>query len=160
MTILRLVGQLSNKYGQQEIYPKDFYKAALVDAVMEYEAEVFAGLKVSKYMDEHGFNSEKIPLEARDDIEIEQNKRVIPKKLKYLEQVLLKSKTPWLAGTKGPSIADFYWASIFSRIAEEAWTGDRDVLNGFPELQRLRADVYKLPRPSAGIMVNEVEPQY
>ena len=158
VSILRLVGKLSNKYGREEIYPMDLHKAAVVDAVMEYEAEVFAGLKVSKYMEEYGFASDKIPLEARDDIGIEQNTKVIPQKLKHLENVLTKSSTQWLAGTEGPTIADFYWATIFSRIAEESWTGDKELLSAFPRLRRLRADVYQLPRTSVGIMVNEVEP--
>ena len=50
-----------------------------------------------------------------------------------------------MAGTNGPSIADFFWAPSL-KACQTGWTGDSTVLSGFPKLEEFMGRFYGIPQ--------------
>jgi hypothetical protein len=64
---------------------------------------------------------------------------VIPRHLGYLERIMQKSSTGWIANTEGPSIADF----MLHKFVEDELMFD--VLYAYPGLREMREKLFKLP---------------
>ena len=97
--IMRYLGKLTG------LYPTCPIKAALVDSLMDFEADLFAGLSVSRYSERFGYSV--LTPENIAVIRKELNDTVLPVQLANLEKLLQKSQTGYAAGTDEPSIADF-----------------------------------------------------
>jgi len=97
--IMRYLGKLTG------LYPTCPIKAALVDSLMDFEADLFAGLSVSRYSERFGYSV--LTPENIAVIRKELNDKVLPAQLANLEKLLQKSQTGYAAGTDEPSIADF-----------------------------------------------------
>jgi glutathione S-transferase len=71
---------------------------------------------------------------------------VIPRHLGYLERIMQKSSTGWIANTEGPSIADFMLAprlvDLHKFVEDELMF---DVLYAYPGLREMREKLFKLP---------------
>jgi len=87
------------------VYANGPIKAALVDSLMDFEADLFAGLSVSRYSERFGYSV--LTPENISVIRKELNDKVLPAQLANLEKLLQKSQTGYAAGTDEPSIADF-----------------------------------------------------
>ena len=96
---MRYLGKLTG------LYPTCPVKAALVDSLMDFEADLFAGLSVSRYSERFGYSV--LTPENIAVIRKELNDKVLPAQLANLERILQKSKTGYAADTEEPSIADF-----------------------------------------------------
>ena len=97
--IMRYLGKLSG------LYPIDPIKAGLVDSIIDEENDLFAALTCSRYRDRFGFS-------CLDDatvatIRADLNNVILPKHLKFFQDLLSRSTTGWLADTENPTIADF-----------------------------------------------------
>ena len=117
--ILRYIGQLGPLSPRKvDPYPLDSIKAALVDAIMDQEADSFAALRLCKYtarfgrsngpyvaklqynsaIPSIGFSTDVLTEEVIEDTKKHLNTEVIPKHLSQLQTILEKSETGWLAG--------------------------------------------------------------
>ena len=98
-SIMRYLGKLSG------LYPSDPFKAALVDSIIDEENDLFAALTCSRYRDRFGFGclDDSTVATVRADL----NNVVLPRHLKFFQDLLSKSSTGWLADTQNPTIADF-----------------------------------------------------
>ncbi|KAJ8599923.1 hypothetical protein CTAYLR_002867 [Chrysophaeum taylorii] len=142
--ILRYVAKLK---AESALYPADPILAARVDAICDQESDAFMGLRVAKYKGRFGFKfleDDKFK-EQLDDTLANLNSEVIPRHLDALVAALKAGGTDWLAGTKGPSIADFCWAPVLKGIHEGKFTGDAKVLDAFPDLVAFLHKFYTLP---------------
>ena len=74
-----------------------------------------------------------------------QYEEIIPRHLGQLQQQLDASATGWLAGTQGPSIADFFWVPSLMAL-QKGRSGDADVLKAFPRLEALVGRFLALPK--------------
>ena len=66
----------------------------------------------------------------------------------FLEAHLAASPSGWLAGTPGPSIADFCWAPALTAVGS-GWTGNAEALNGFAKVQAFLERFMGLPEVKA-----------
>lgn len=126
-SILRYIGKKTGHY------PSDPAAAALVDAVMDQEADMFAGLSASRYRDRFGYESldEATVATVRRAL----NERVLPHHLTLLERIAAASSTGWIAGTEGPSVADFCLVPRLQWLAGGHNDGiSTDILKPFPLL--------------------------
>ena len=153
--IMRLVAQLAAEKDEargRSLYPAGdragMLQAALIDGIMDLEADAFAGLRVTKYKERFGFSEAIVPAEVFEQATAAINGEVIPRHLGNLERILAESKTGWLAGTPGPSIADFFWAPVLASLGA-GWTGDKDALKAFPGLVALADKFQALPEIQA-----------
>ena len=63
------------------------------------------------------------------------NTNILPRHLSYLEKLMIKSKTGWIASTQGPSIADFVLVPRLQWLASGANDGiETTILQQFPAL--------------------------
>lgn len=131
--ILRYVA----KVGGRELYPSDPVQAAVVDAIMDFEADMFMGPRVARYKGRFGFSESVLTPAACKEVDAAINAEVLPRHLASLEALLKKSSTGWLAGTLGPSIADFLFVPMIGLLLE-GWSGDARVVAPFPELVKLK----------------------
>ncbi|KAH8051374.1 glutathione transferase [Aureococcus anophagefferens] len=76
------------------------------------------------------------------------NGEVIPRHLATLAKHVEAGGTGWLAGTAGPTIADFAWVPVLAAIAD-GWTGDAAALDATPALVALKDKFYALPEIKA-----------
>ena len=104
-SILRFIGKIMPESGT---YPSDPVQAALVDSIMDQEADMFMGLACSKYRERLGYGSldDDTVVKVRKDL----NDEVIPRSLAFFENLLATSSSGWLASTPGPTICDFLLA--------------------------------------------------
>ena len=131
-SILRFLAKIS---GKDSLYPTDPVVAAHVDMICDQEADAFQGFRVARYKDRFGFSSETVltpDVEKRVKATI--NRDIIPRHLGYMERLLKRGGTGYLAGTKEPTIADFFWYPTFVAVAE-GWTGNPKALESFPLIQ-------------------------
>jgi len=112
-------------------YPDDPIKAALVDAIMDQEADCFAGVSCSKYKERFGFGSldDSQILKVRKSL----NDEVLPRHLAFFETLLSNSTSGWLADTQGPSICDFLLAPRLKWLVSGQIDGiSTSLLDSFP----------------------------
>lgn len=138
--IIRYLG----KIGGRDLYPSDPIAAARVDAILDQEADAFMGLRVSRYKERFGFSSETILTEkATEAVRKEINRTIIPRHMGFMEKLLKSGATGWLAGTKEPSVADFFWYPTFEAL-KLGWSDDETILDDFPEILKFMAKFEKL----------------
>ena len=127
-SILRFISKLIFK---NNFYPRCPVTAGKVDAILDQEADAFAAYRTIHYKDRNGFKD----MTPEDQSKFKQviNDEVIPAQFEKLCALLQKSETGWLAGTSGPSIADFHWVATLMAI-QRGWTGNKEALKKFPEL--------------------------
>lgn len=107
--ILRLVGKRTG------LYPTDEVLAARVDALMDYDADIFHGVRVLKYKERFGFPEESFDTQLVVKALLDS---VLPRHLGNLCKVLEESTTGWLAGTPKPTIADFFLVPPLNQLLE------------------------------------------
>jgi glutathione S-transferase len=100
-SIMRYVGKKTG------LYPTDDIAAALVDSIIDQEADLFAGLGVTIYKERFGFDflnqQPALVMQAREFL----NNTTLPRHLQALNRLMEASTTGWIANTPEPSIADF-----------------------------------------------------
>jgi len=139
--IIRFIGKLNPK---TELYPADPIHAAIVDAIMDQESDVFTGYIALKYSDRHGFaalheaENGKLVESIQQDIV----GKILPGNLGKLEAIVKKGGTVWMAGTQKPSIADFYWAPILKTLGQRLQ--QQKLLEPFPLLAQMIEKFYEL----------------
>ena len=79
-----------------------------------------------------------------DKITEDCNTVIVPRQLGFLEKQLQQNGSAWLAGTKGPSIADYFWVPVL-RSLQGGWSGDKEILGKFPALVDLINRFMALP---------------
>ena len=139
--ILRYVARLAVSAPKpRDMYPTEPAVAALIDAIVDQEADAFMGLRVAKYSSRFGFYPEHVSEKILEEVFAAQNADIIPRHLEALDKILGKSSTGWLASTPEPSIADFFWVPSLNALSnqEKPFSGDASVLCQFPRLQALR----------------------
>eukprot|EP00808_Paulinella_micropora_P007323 g80883.t1 len=139
--IMRYIGKLVGG----DMYPSDAVKAALVDAVVDQEIDLFMGLTVSKYHQRFGFGilDDKSLMEK---VRKQLNDEVLPRLLASLEALMKASSTGWIAGGKGPSIADFILAPRLTWLAKSGMEGiSPEILQPYPLLRGLIDKLLALP---------------
>ena len=131
-SIMRYLGKLCNGY------PSDFVQAALVDAIIDEENDLFAGLSVSRYQARFGFGFLKEHPDLLTICRKDLNDNVIPRHLKFLDDICSKSTTGWIANTNEPSIADFILVPRLKWLASGANDGiSKEILSPFIHLTSL-----------------------
>jgi glutathione S-transferase len=132
-SILRFLAKIS---GKNSLYPKDPVVAARVDMICDQEADAFQGFRVARYKDRFGFSSKTVLTpDVEKTVKATINRDIIPRHLGYMERLLKDGATGFLAGTKEPTIADFFWYPTFVAIAN-GWTEDANILKSFPFIQK------------------------
>jgi len=145
--ILKFVGK------QGSLYPTDDdVLAARIDALLDEENDLFAGLTVSRYPFRYGFDA--VGLQGVNDrgcpetakVRAALNSSVLPKHLTHLEAILAAGGTGWLAGTPGPTVADLLFAPRLCWMLHENDGVDPGLLTACaPGLADLVRRVYALP---------------
>ena len=126
--IMRYLGKLTG------MYPSCPIKAALVDSIMDQEADMFSGLSVSKYSDRFGFSV--LKKEDIEKIRKELNDTILPTHLGYFENLLKKSTSGYIADTLEPCICDFVLVPRLEWLISGENDGIKpDLYNKFPLVQ-------------------------
>ena len=123
VAIMRFIAKIG---GQQEnnkkssFYPSCPIAAAKVDAILDQEADAYQSFRAMNYKDRFGFKemSEEDQQKYKEVI----NQEVIPAHYEKLSSLINNGGTGWLAGTEGPSLADFHWVSTLM-ACQRGWTG-------------------------------------
>ena len=76
-----------------------------------------------------------------------------PKQLAFIDTILVAGKTDWLAGTEGPTIADFVWFNDLMNLQQGGFRQglvgpggeDPEVLEKFPRIAALVKRFKELP---------------
>lgn len=138
--IMRMVGKMSST-----LYPEDIIEAAKVDAILDFEADLFMGLSVSKYSSRFGFGFLDDRPELRQSVRKVLNDKILPKHLSNLERTIDENSGPWLAGQISPSIADFTTVPRLMSLLNGSIDGiSTDLLKDFPKLLKLIDSFYAL----------------
>merc|ERR1712129_332782 len=130
---------------QAGLYPEDLVTAAQVDALLDHETDTLMGMKVTKYKERFGFGEWLMTDENVKKLRVDINKEVLPKHLRQLETLLQQGGTEWLAGTPGPTIADFFWVPTLQLLEKGEWNEDTDMFKPFTGLQELIKRFLALP---------------
>jgi len=137
--IMRYVGK------QTGLYPKDDVSAALVDAIVDQENDMFAGLTCSRYRERFGFGC--LDDETVAKVRKSLNDDVLPRHLSYLERLISESGTSFIANTAEPSIADFILAPRLQWLESGANDGiSKTILNKFPKIKTYMNTFLSLPK--------------
>ena len=87
---------------------------------------------------------------ATHEVRKQLSKEVLPRHLGFFVKLLEDSTTGWIAGTAGPSIADFVVVSMIQSIAKYAKTEgfglDEDLVSSRPALHRLVEKLMNEPK--------------
>lgn len=120
--ILRYVGKISSGLTQHPLYPDDPLMAATVDAIVDQDTDMMIGYLSSQYSERFGFGDvvqRDGPPEKRRCFGLVRRRLhddVLPRHLQALAGLLANSKTGWLAGSDGPTIADFMIVPTLQRL--------------------------------------------
>ena len=138
--ILRYVGRLGG------LYPAgDALLCARIDALMDFEADLFTGLRVLRYKQRFGFpgGEDAVLTEAAcARVAQELNASVFPRHLRSLDAALARGELAaggnpcWVAGTATPTIADFCLAPALQWLREGCATQgvSMELLAPFPRI--------------------------
>lgn len=122
--ILRYVARVAAGRTDPPLYPEDAEAAAAVDAILDLEADMMAGMNTSSYAERFGFGdlvgAEGALRENLDRVRCRLHDEVLPRHLGNLSALLDRGGTGWLAGGAGPTIADFCWVSPLQRLMGRA----------------------------------------
>eukprot|EP01065_Artemidia_motanka_P033995 TRINITY_DN4108_c2_g1_i1.p1 TRINITY_DN4108_c2_g1~~TRINITY_DN4108_c2_g1_i1.p1 ORF type:complete len:647 (+),score=233.66 TRINITY_DN4108_c2_g1_i1:78-2018(+) len=176
--MVRYIAQITSKLmGADCMYPSDPELAAVVDAIVDQETDMMTSWVASQYANRFGFGS---VVNRGDDASPEQRRNlsavrramhddILPRSLDAFAQMLRKSKTGWLAGTAGPSIADFVVVPTLQRLRGRADGPPIGVLadgmsagliDSRPELVQLINKMSRLPGVKALYRRNKKEITY
>eukprot|EP00929_Paragymnodinium_shiwhaense_P083142 TRINITY_DN44181_c0_g1_i1.p1 TRINITY_DN44181_c0_g1~~TRINITY_DN44181_c0_g1_i1.p1 ORF type:complete len:228 (+),score=36.12 TRINITY_DN44181_c0_g1_i1:94-777(+) len=120
--ILRYVAKIAAKSSPTEMYPEDPLLAAKVDAILDLDTDMMTGHVSSQYARRFGFGGimdRSGPPEKRaryGEVRTALHDEVLPRHLEALSGLVSKSASGWIAGTAGPSIADFMIVSTLQRL--------------------------------------------
>lgn len=138
-SIMRYVGKVTG------LYPEDNLAAALVDAIVDQENDMFAGLTCSRYRDRFGFGC--LDDETVAKVRKSLNDEVLPRHLSYLERLLRESSTPFIANTPEPSIADFILVPRLQWLESGANDGiSKAILSKYPDIKNYMQTFLSLPK--------------
>lgn len=146
--ILRYIGRL---VGKDRIYPDDLLKAARVDAIIDQVAnDMVVGMTASQYQERHGFDKALGGKwgEGTKLVSIALQEEIIPRHFGHFSRLLESSQTGWLAGTEGPSIADFIATPLLEWVRDTAEDGTK-LFAPFPKLTELINRFYDIPEIKA-----------
>lgn len=126
--ILRFVGKYAG------LYPTDEIQAALCDALVDQEKDMFAGLSCSRYRERYGFGC--LTPETVAEVRRSLNDEVLPRHLQFFESFLAKSNSGWLLGGEKPTIADFVFGVRVQWLVEPGANDgiDPNLLANFPHI--------------------------
>ena len=143
--ILRYIGK---KTGQ---YPTDDVQAAIVDGLLAQEGDMFTATSCARYQDRFGFSAlGGADSELTKTVEKAIAEEVMPKHLGFLEKVLGDSATGCLAGTEGPSPADFQFVPRLQWINSGTVSGiPAGILDSYPKVTALVNKLMELPEVKA-----------
>mmetsp|Transcript_6201 Transcript_6201/g.15048 ORF Transcript_6201/g.15048 Transcript_6201/m.15048 type:complete len:265 (-) Transcript_6201:114-908(-) len=135
--LMRYLGR--TREGQQRgVYPADNPELlARIDALLDQEADMFAGCRVAKYTTRFGVALD----DAQRDAVLKANvDEVVPRHLKAIDAHLANSATGWLCGTPTPTIADFFFACSIGSLPL-GWPSEqfKDSLKPFPRIEAFLA---------------------
>lgn len=123
--IMRYLGKLTGTY------PSCPIKAALVDSIMDQEADMFSGLSISKYSDRFGYSV--LTEENIKVIRKELNDKILPTHLGFLEKLLKNSTSGYIADTSEPCICDFVLVPRLEFLVSGDTVGiSKDLFKNFP----------------------------
>jgi len=137
--IMRYVGR------QAGLYPENPIVAAKVDAIMDQEADSMMGMRVTKYKERFGFGEWILTSENVEKLQATINAEVLPRHLSQLQTILKNGGTGWLAGTEGPTIADFFWVPTLQQLEKGVWNGDKHLMDSYGDLTDLVQRFLALP---------------
>jgi len=138
--IVRYIGKRAG------LYPlDDDFQAAVIDSILDQDIDSVVGLLItSPYRSRSGFGA--IDNDIAEAIRKDIFANVFPKYFGYYEEFLKKSRSGWLAGGEGPSIADFIIVARLKYLASGVVDHlPTDFLDNFPKLQELVAKYNALP---------------
>eukprot|EP00981_Chlorochromonas_danica_P016029 scaffold15255_cov179-Ochromonas_danica.AAC.3 len=137
--ILRYVGKFAG------LYPEDDVQAALCDALIDQEKDMFSGLNCSRYRERSGYAS--LSSDMVEQVRKTLNDEVLPRHLQYFENFLARSPSGWLLGGEKPTIADFVLALRVEWLVTPGVNDgiDSNLLESFPHMKALIAKVKALP---------------
>eukprot|EP00039_Didymoeca_costata_P005675 m.83568 g.83568 ORF g.83568 m.83568 type:complete len:216 (+) comp12927_c0_seq5:167-814(+) len=121
------------------LYPTDDdILAAKIDAIVDQENDLFCGYVCMNYPERYGFGGLLKDTENSKMAWSEYNTAVIPKHMKYFEDLMETSSTGFIAGTPGPTIADF----ILAVRIKDLFSGknpniDAGIFANYPKMQGL-----------------------
>ena len=135
------------------LYPAEPLAAARVDALLDQEGDAFTGKGVVSYKARFGFGflAKEENAALLDEADAAIWGEILPRHLQHLTALLKAGGTQWLAGTAGPTIADFYWAASLESL-QAAWPekkAGRELADDFPELAALLARFNRLASVAA-----------
>lgn len=140
--ILRLIGR--SGASSKDIYPTDPLAAPLVDGVLDQLNDATMGHLVKKYGPRYGFELDDA---KKEEIEGHLKRDIIPRHFSFLETLATNSPTGWIAGTEGPSVADFAMIYLLHRFPHDEWL--QLDLNAYPKLRTLLDNLLALPSVAA-----------
>lgn len=142
--IVRYVGRLASG---DTLYPaNDLVKAAFIDSIIDQEADMFTGVGVFRYKGRFGFGHLEGNTEELATIAKALEEDTLPRHLGFLSKLLEASTTGWIAGTEGPSIADFILVPRLEWLNNgQAIEGFTNVLDKYENLKGLIAKFYEIP---------------
>lgn len=140
--IMRFVGTITG------LHPRCPLQAALVDAVVNAEDDLFAGLSVVSYPERSGFKC--LSETDLDGVRKSLNDDVLPRHLANLEKQASLSTTGWIAGTARPSIADFILIPRLQAIQNGSYVGIAPtIMDSCPHLTSMIDKMMALPQIKA-----------
>lgn len=129
VAILRFISKLADK---NDFYPKCPIAAAKVDAMLSQNVDCFSAFYAIHYKQRNGMKE--MSQEDQTKYKTAIIEEVFKANFDKLENLL--GDNDWLAGTEGPTIADFGWVNSFMSI-QKGGLGDPSMLAGFPKLNAL-----------------------
>eukprot|EP00750_Incisomonas_marina_P000351 INCI10262.1.p1 GENE.INCI10262.1~~INCI10262.1.p1 ORF type:complete len:289 (-),score=46.40 INCI10262.1:82-852(-) len=151
-SILRYIGRIAPG---DMLYPtSDVETCALIDSVIDTDTDV--GVSVVMHNYGHRFGYQHLSAEVQAEAAKHIIEEVFPLRLTQFERLLEQSPTNWIAGTQGPSIADFVLALHLKGLEEGSELRDQNkarlagiVSKGFPRLTQLLKDFFAVPAIAA-----------
>jgi len=129
------------------LYPSDPEEAAVVDALVDQVGDAFMSMSMYKYGPRFGLSDEIMTDDNKAAFFKEIETKILPAQLGFVSNFLEKSSSGWLANTKEPTIADFYWVCQLRMLTE--WFKLDEPLKDFPHLQKLVSKLNGLPAVEA-----------
>ncbi|XRB16985.1 glutathione S-transferase [Pseudoscourfieldia marina] len=131
---------LARAYGRKDLYP-DGARGQIVDSLCDFEVDFALGESAIKYGERNGIILDEEATKKSIDAYVQ----VIKQKLELLDKCIAnkppmsEKDSPWLAGTKLPTIADFLWGCRLRGTASSlnTWGKSSEVdLSKFPNVKR------------------------
>lgn len=122
-----------------ELYPADPLIAAKVDAIIDQEVDMTTGVVCAKYQERFGYDGALGGPggEGAQMVERALGENVLPRHLAFFEALLETSPSGWLAGTTGPTIADFLLVPRFEWLRTGAGLAGVDGAKLFARCPRI-----------------------